>query len=140
MEKITRSITHKKDPWRTMSLKSVPRKQVFSLATEKVVATLAEGESLNRTQSSDMLSANGQAGTEIRIYRDGLLIAKCQATGIAPSRLFIAIDPLRYPVDSRLEIEFVNGIGASTKSVRLPATVTSRSTRGIELKLGPAFA
>jgi len=123
-----------------MSLKTVPRKQVISLATEKVVATLAEGESLNRTQPSDTLSANGQAGTDIRIYRNGLLIAKCQASGIAPSRLFIAIDPLHYPVDSHLEIEFVNGNGASAKSVRLPATVTSRSARGIELKLGSALA
>jgi hypothetical protein len=123
-----------------MVVKKAPRKQVTSLATEKVIATLAEGVPLNQAQSSDRLSANGQTGTEIRIHRDGLLIAKCYATGIAPSRLFIAIDPLHYPVNSRLEIEFVNGAGATAKSVRLPATVMSRSARGIELRLDPALS
>ena len=123
-----------------MVVKKAPRKQVTSLATEKVIATLAEGVPLNQAKSSDNLSANGQTETEIRIHRDGLLIAKCFATGIAPSRLFIAIDPLYYPVNSRLEIEFVNGGGATAKSVRLPATVTSRSARGIELRLDPAIS
>ncbi|MGB5426537.1 MAG: hypothetical protein WBN95_07090 [Gammaproteobacteria bacterium] len=123
-----------------MVVKKAPHKHVTSLATEKVIATLAEGVPLNQAQSSDRLSANGQTGTEIRIHRDGLLIAKCYATGIAPSRLFIAIDPLHYPVNSRLEIEFVNGARATTKSVRLPATVMSRSARGIELRLDPALS
>jgi len=123
-----------------MVVKKAPRNQVTSLATEKVIATLAEGVPLNRTQASHKQHANGQAETEIRIYRDGLLIAKCQATGIAPSRLFIAIDPLHYPVNSQLEIEFVNATGETAKSVRLPATVTSRSARGFELRLDPALS
>ena len=123
-----------------MVVKKAPRKQVTSLTTEKVIATLAEGIPLNRTQASPQQPANGQAETEIRIHRDGLLIAKSRATGIAPSRLFIAIDPLHYPVNSRLEIEFVNSTGTTAKSARLPATVTSRSARGIELRLDPALA
>jgi hypothetical protein len=123
-----------------MVVKKAPRKQVTSLATEKVIATIAEGIPLNQAQSSGKLSSNGQTGAEIRIHRDGLLIAKCFATGIAPSRLFIAIDPLHYPVNSRLEIEFVNSTGTTAKSVRLPATVTSRSSRGMELRLDPALA
>ena len=123
-----------------MVVKKAPRTQVTRLTTETVIATLAEGAPLNQAQSSDKLSTNGPAGTEIRIHRDGLLIAKCFATGIAPSRLFIAIDPLHYPVNSRLEIEFVNGTGATAKSVRLPAKVMSRSARGIELRLDPALS
>ena len=69
-----------------------------------------------------------------------MLIAKCFATGIAPSRLLIAIDPLHYPVNSLLEIEFVNGTGSPAKSVRLPATVMGRSAKGIELRLDPALS
>jgi hypothetical protein len=123
-----------------MVVKKAPRKPVTTLATEKVIATLAEGAPLNQSASSDKLSTSGRTGTEIRIHRDGLLIAKCYATGIAPSRLFIAIDPLHYPVNSRLEIEFVNGSEATAKSVRLPATVMCRSARGIELRLDPALS
>ena len=123
-----------------MVVKKAPHKHVTSLATEKVIATLAEGRPLNQAASSDKLSSSGRTGTEIRIHRDGLLIAKCFATGIAPSRLFIAIDPLHYPVNTRLEIEFVNGSEATARSVRLPATVMSRSARGIELRLDPALS
>lgn len=123
-----------------MVVKTAPRKQVTSLTTEKVIATLAEGAHLNHAQSSEKLPVNGQTRTEIRIHKDGLLIAKCFATGIAPSRLFIAIDPLHYPVNSQLEIEFVNAAGETAKSVRLPATVTSRSARGFELRLDPALS
>ena len=123
-----------------MVVKKAPRKPVTTLATEKVIATLAEGVPLNQSASSDKLSTSGRTGTEIRIHRDGLLIAKCFATGIAPSRLFIAIDPLHYPVNSQLEIEFVNANGETAKSVRLPATVTSRSARGFELRLDPALS
>ena len=123
-----------------MTVKKAPHRQVTSLATEKVVATLAEGAPLNHATPNGRLPASGQAETEIRIHREGLLIAKCYATGIGPSRLFIAIDPLHYPLNSRLEIEFVNSTAATARSVRLPATVTNRSARGIELRLDPAFA
>ena len=102
------------------------------------MTSLAGDAPRKRTTASPGLPVNGAAGTEIRIHRDGLLIAKCNATGIAPSRLFVAIDSLCYPVNSRLEIEFVNSAGPTAESVRLPATVTSRSATGIELRLDPA--
>ena len=82
----------------------------------------------------------GPTKAEIRIHKDGLLVAKCHATGTAPSRLFVAIDPLHYPVNSRLEIEFVNSKDHTSKTARMPATVTSRSVKGVVLKLDPAPA
>jgi hypothetical protein len=82
--------------------------------------------------SSLNLPAGRAAGTDIRIYKDGLLLAKCHAVGIAPSRLLVSIDPLHYPVNSSLDIEFVD---KTTGSPRLPATIVSRSAQGIELML-----
>jgi hypothetical protein len=122
-----------------MIVKTAPRNQVTSLLTEKVIAAFAEGTPTMSAMPAQGLPFKGPAEAEIRIHRDGLLLAKCRATGIAPSRLFVAIDPLNYPVNSRLEIEFVNSTGSTARAVRLSATVTSRSARGIELKLDPAL-
>jgi len=122
-----------------MIVKKAPRNQVTSLPTEKVIAAFAEGIPLMSTAPARGLPVKGPAEVEIRIHKEGLLLAKCRATGIAPSRLFVAIDPLHYPVHSRLEIEFVNSTGSTAKGVRLSATVTSRSVKGIELRLDPAL-
>ena len=120
-----------------MTVKTVPRKPVSGPRKIIPITTLAEDSPREQATTSPGLPANGTAEKEIRIHRDGLLIAKCYATGLAPSRLFVAIDPLHYPVNSRLEIEFVNSTGATAKSVHLPATVTNRSAKGIELRLDP---
>jgi hypothetical protein len=122
-----------------MIVKKAPRNQVTSLPTEKVIAAFAEGIPLMSTAPARGLPVKGPAEVEIRIHKEGLLLAKCRATGIAPSRLFVAIDPLHYPVHSRLEIEFVNSTGLAAKAARLSATVTSRSVKGIELRLDPAL-
>ena len=105
----------------------------------KTITVPAEHSPREKASGSRRPPANHAAAAEVRIHRDGLLIARCFATGVAPSMLFIAIDPLHYPVNSLLEIEFVNGTGSPAKSVRLPATVISRSAKGIELRLDPAF-
>ncbi|MGB5179869.1 MAG: hypothetical protein WBP44_14210 [Gammaproteobacteria bacterium] len=124
-----------------MTVKTAPRKLPESRPPgKKTIPHPAEGSPQENTSASQRLPANGGAAAEIRIYRDGLLIAKCFATGIAPSRLFIAIDPLYYPVNSRLEIEFIRCTGMTAKSVRLPATVMNRSAKGIELRLDPAVS
>ena len=123
-----------------MSVERVHRDQVTKLLTEKTVTGLVEGVHRKTATASCNLPVKGPAETDIRIHRDGLLIAKCHATGMAPSRLFVAIDPLHYPVNSRLEIEFVNSKDHSSKTARMPATVTSRSVKGIVLKLDPAPA
>ncbi|MEN8204553.1 MAG: hypothetical protein ABFS24_00960 [Pseudomonadota bacterium] len=112
----------------------------MKLLTEKVVTDLVEGSSRKPATPSRKLPFKGPAEAEIRIHRDGLLLAKCHATGMAPSRLFVAIDPLHYPVNSRLEIEFINRTDQTAGSARMPATVTSRSVKGIVLKLDPAAA
>lgn len=122
-----------------MTVKSAPRKQASGSHAEIMPGTLAEDDPRENATASPRLPANGAAEIEIRIHRDGLLIAKSYAAGIAPSRMFVAIDSLHYPVNSRLEIEFVNSTGSTAKSVRLPATVTSRSAKGIELRLDPAL-
>jgi hypothetical protein len=80
-----------------------------------------------------------QAGTDVRIYRDGLLMARCRTQSSASPRLFVRTDPLPYPVNTRLEIEFVSGDNRVTGISRLPATVIHRSTSGIELKIGPGL-
>lgn len=74
---------------------------------------------------------------EVRIHKDGLLIARCHASGIAPGRLFVEIDPLNYPLNSHLTLAFVNPADRSTNSAGLAGTVISRTTRGIELRLDP---
>jgi hypothetical protein len=122
-----------------MIVKKTPRNQVTSLPTEKVIAAFAEGIPLMRAAPALGLPVKGPAEVAIRIHKDGLLIAKCRATGIAPSRLFVAVDPLHYPVHSRLEIEFVNSMGLTARAVRLSATVTSRSVKGVELRLDPSL-
>ena len=79
------------------------------------------------------------AGTDIQIYRDGLLIARCRTQSIASLRLFVRTDPLPYPVNTLVEIEFVSGDNRVTGISRLPATVIHRSTSGIELRIGPGL-
>ena len=124
----------------TMNVETLPRNQVTRLPTKKVISTLVESTPRKTATPSRKLPVKGPTKAEIRIHKDGLLIAKCHATGTAPSRLFVAIDPLHYPVNSRLEIEFVNHTDQTCKPGRLPATVTSRSIKGIELKLDTALA
>lgn len=80
-----------------------------------------------------------RAGTDIQIYRDGLLIARCRTQSIAPPRLFVRTDPLPYPVNTQMEIEFVSGDNRVTGISRLPVTVIRRSTSGIELRIGPGL-
>lgn len=77
------------------------------------------------------------AYTTIRIHKDGLMRGTCEAIAIAPSRIFIEADPLSYPVDSRLDIEFVAENNRGSAGYRVPATVCRRSLRGVELKLHP---
>jgi len=78
--------------------------------------------------------------SDIRIYQDGLLLARCSTSGIAPARLFARIDPLPYPVNTRLEIEFVSGENGASGMHRLPVTVMHRSISGIELRISPGLA
>lgn len=110
------------------------------MPAEKVSTPLAEDSLRKTTAPSRKLPAIKPVETDIRIHRDGLLVAKCHATGMAPSRLFAAVDPLHYPVNSRLEIEFVNSKDHTSKTARMPATVVSRSVKGVVLKLDPALA
>lgn len=120
-----------------MSVETIPHDQAL---TEQAVTALVEGAPRKSATPAPGVPVKGAADAEIRIHRDGLLIAKCHATGLAPSRLFVAVDPLHYPVNCRLEIEFVNSKDHSSKTARMPATVTSRSVRGVVLKLDPAPA
>lgn len=102
------------------------------------IIALAENSIPSNNQPQQQ-TTRGPAGTRIRIYKDNLLIATCQATGLGPGRLFVSIDPLHYPVDSRLSLEFVNTTHKGARTL-LSATVTARSMDGIELKLDPAPA
>ncbi len=78
--------------------------------------------------------------SDIRIYQDGLLIARCSTRSIAPARLFASIDPLPYPVHTRLEIEFISGEKRASGMPRLPVTVIRRSISGIELRISSGLA
>jgi len=119
-------------------MKTAPRDQVTRLLTELVVDSLAADTSRNSATTARTPAARGPAEAEVRIHRDGLLVAKGHAVGIAPSRLFIAVDPLHYPINTRLDIEFVDSPCQSTGHVRVSATVLSRSGMGIECRLDPA--
>ena len=124
----------------TMNVETLPNNKMTGRLTKKVLSALVESTPRKTAAPSRKLPVKGPTEAEIRIHKDGLLIAKCHATGTAPSRLFVAIDPLHYPVNSRLEIEFVNSTDQTSKPGRLSATVTSRSIKGIELQLDPALA
>lgn len=119
----------------TMNVETLPNNKVTGRLTKKVISAHVESTPRKTVTPASKLPVKGPTEAEIRIHKDGLLVAKCHATGTAPSTLFVAIDPLHYPVNSRLEIEFVNSTDLTSKSGRLPATVTSRSIKGIELKL-----
>lgn len=119
-------------------VKTAPRDQITRLLTELVIDSLAADTSRNNVTTSRTPAARGPAEAEVRIHRDGLLVAKGHAVGIAPSRLFIAVDPLHYPINTRLEIEFITSTNQSTGPVRVSATVLRRSTMGIECRLDPA--
>jgi len=119
-------------------VKTATRDPVTRLLTELVIDSLAGTTRRNRTTAAHTPAARGAAEAEVRIHRDGLLFAKGHAAGIAPSRLFIAVDPLHYPLNTRLEIEFVHSPGQSTGPVRVSATVLRRSVMGIECRLDPA--
>jgi len=120
-------------------VKTATRDPVTRLLTELVIDSLAGTTRRNSTTAAHTQAARGGAAeAEVRIHRDGLLFAKGHAAGIAPSRLFIAVDPLHYPLNTRLEIEFVNSPGQSTGPVRVSATVLRRSVMGIECRLDPA--
>ena len=120
-------------------VKTAPRDQVTRLLTELVIDSLV-ADTRNSATTARTPVARGPAEAEVRIHRDGLLVARGHAVGIAPSRLFIAVDPLHYPINTRLDIEFVDSPGQSTGHVRVSATVLSRSGMGIECRLDPAPA
>jgi hypothetical protein len=119
-------------------VQTAPRSRVTRLLTETVIDSLATGTSCNSATAAHRPAAKGPAEAEVRIYRDGLLVAKGYAAGIAPSRLFITVDPLHYPINTRLDVEFVNDPGKASGSIRVFATVLCRSVKGIEVRLDPA--
>ncbi len=82
-----------------------------------------------------LLSTPPAVETDIRILKDGLIRATCTARAIGPRRVFVQVDPLFFPVNSHLEIEFLAGGERGTRRYRLPATVIYRSISGVELKL-----
>ena len=122
-----------------MAVKTVPRIKVAKPRAPDVMTDLLENAGTQTTAAKQKKPVSGPARVAIRIHKDGLLIAKCLATGVAPSRLFVTIDPLHYPINSRLEIEFINSGSPFSAMTRLPATVISRTINGIELKLDPGL-
>ncbi len=121
-----------------MTAKEAPGDLTGSTQSLSDIIALAE-KSISSDQQSKAQTSGGSASTRIRIYKDNLLIAKCQANGLGPGRLFVSVDPLHYPVDSRLSLEFVSTAHNCARTL-LGATVTARSAGGIELRLDPAPA
>ena len=109
---------------------------IASLLTPKNPAALPE----TPLTPARLVDSQFLAETDIRIYQDGLLIARCSARSIAPARLFARIDPLPYPLHTRLEIEFISGKNRATGMPRLPVTVIHRSISGIELRISSGLA
>jgi hypothetical protein len=100
---------------------------------------VAPGSGLRRkpAEHDPFIFSRAATGAEIRLHKDGLLRARCRARGLAPSRLFVWVDPLSFPLNTRLEIEFPGDEGRERAACRLSAIVTRRSSRGIELRLEP---
>ena len=121
-----------------MTAESATRDRIGTRHSLGEIIEIAEKSIPLNKQTQDQASG-GPAGTRIRIYKDNLLIAKCEASGLGPGRLFVSIDPLHYPVNSRLSLEFVNTSNRDARTL-LSATVTARCMDGIELKLDPAQA
>jgi hypothetical protein len=93
---------------------------------------------VNRVSGAAARANDSPATCRVRIHRDGLLVARCTATGLAPGRLFVSIDPLHYPVNSHLDLEFERDAASRSTGARQGATVTARNIHGIELTLEPA--
>ena len=108
---------------------------IAPLPTSENPATLPE----KTPPPSRLVDSRFLAETDIRIYQDGLLMARCSARSIAPARLFASIDPLPYPVHTRLEIEFISGKNRASGMPRLPVTVIQRSISGIELRISSSL-
>ena len=121
-----------------MTAEKAPREPIGTPQSVSEIIALAE-KSIPINNPAQGQTSGGPTGTRIRIHKDNLLIARCDATGLGPGRLFVCIDPLHYPVDSRLSLEFVNSAEKGTRTL-LTATVTARSVDGIELRLDPATA
>lgn len=95
--------------------------------------------SRNKTADHEpLIFFRAAVGTEIRLHKDGLLRARCRARGFAPSRLFVWVDPLSFPLNTRLEVEFPADEGRNRAGCRLVAVVTRRWSWGIELRLEPS--
>lgn len=108
-----------------------------------IEATGDRGGAESDASHAQRLAPVTQAATTafaVRIHKDGLMRGSYNATGIAPSRIFIRTDPLSYPLDSRLEVEFVAENNQRSIGYRLPALVNRRSLEGVELKLQPGKA
>lgn len=121
-----------------MTAETAPSDLLGTQQSLSEIIALAE-KSISPSNQTQEQTTGGPAGTRIRIHKDNLLIAKCLATGLGPGRLFVSIDPLHYPVDSRLSLEFVKTTHKGARTL-LNATVTARSVDGIELRLDPAPA
>ena len=121
-----------------MNAETAPRDLIDTQQSLNEIIELAE-KSIPPTRQIQDPAASKPAGTRIRIYKDNLLIAKCQATGLGPGRLFVSIDPLHYLVNSQLSLEFVDTVERGARTL-LTATITARSVNGIELRLEPATA
>ena len=122
-----------------MTAEKAPGALTGSTQSLRDIIALAEKGISSDYRSQAQPTDGRPAGTRIRIYKDNLLIAKCQATGLGPGRLFVSIDPLHYSVDSRLSLEFVSTAHKGARTL-LGATVTARSMDGIVLRLDPAPA
>jgi len=121
-----------------MTAETAPRDLIGTQQSLSEIIALAEQGIPTIRQTQDPATSK-PAETRIRIYKDNLLIAKCKATGLRPGRLFVCVDPLHYPVNSKLSLEFVNTAEKGTRTL-LSATITARSVYGIELRLEPATA
>ncbi len=118
-------------------------KITYSVRMDQSASTsLHLSESSVRTRmATDSASPGGMRnmdGIDIRIYLDGLLMACCKAQSIAPARFFARINPLLFPVNTRIEIEFVSG--ESSNGIRLAASVIERDSNGVKLSLDRGLA
>jgi hypothetical protein len=121
-----------------MTADNAPRDLIGTQQSLSEIIALAEKNIPPAAPAKDQTTSR-PTGTRIRIHKDNLLIAKCEATGMGPGRLFVSIDPLHYPVNSKLTLEFVNNTSKGARAL-LTATVTARSLKGIELRLDPTPA
>lgn len=71
---------------------------------------------------------------KVRLYRDSSLVALCKVLYVDFLGMFIETNPLLYPKNTFMELEFEDNANRYGPTKKFPVIVTNRTTAGLGLK------